>query len=141
MQTPEAISALEAWQKLQSADNVVLVDIRSNMEYMFVGHPLGAELVPWIDDPDWTINPEFVEDMKLTVLPAEVEALDDERCPEIILICRSGNRSLDAGKVLLEAGFRHVMHIEEGFEGDLNEARQRGKINGWRHQGLPWEQC
>jgi hypothetical protein len=30
-----------------------------------------------------------------------------------------------------------VLH---GFEGDLDAHRQRGKLNGWRYEGLPWEQ-
>jgi hypothetical protein len=27
-----------------------------------------------------------------------------------------------------------------GFEGDRNEKDQRGTLNGWRFDGLPWEQ-
>lgn len=52
----------------------------------------------------------------------------------ILLLCRSGKRSALAAK----AGFRHVFNVREGFEGDLNAARQRGDHNGWRFHRLPW---
>ena len=59
----------------------------------------------------------------------------------VILICRSGKRSLEAGRVLVEAGFREVYNVLEGFEGELNEHHQRSTLGGWRFHGLPWEQC
>jgi hypothetical protein len=30
--------------------------------------------------------------------------------------------------------------VLEGFEGQIDAKRQRGKINGWRFAGLPWMQ-
>ena len=58
----------------------------------------------------------------------------------VVLICRSGKRSVEAGEALEQAGFTEVVNVLNGFEGDLNADRQRGKINGWRFDGLPWEQ-
>jgi hypothetical protein len=41
----------------------------------------------------------------------------------------------------LEAvGFSNVINVLEGFEGDLDQSHQRGKLGGWRMDGLPWEQ-
>ena len=59
----------------------------------------------------------------------------------IVLICRSGNRTLDAGRALEEAGFTQVYNVLKGFEGDLDENHRRNMKNGWRYEGLPWEQC
>jgi rhodanese-related sulfurtransferase len=59
----------------------------------------------------------------------------------IILICRSGNRSLDAARSLEEAGFTQVSNVLHGFEGELDEQHHRGSKTGWRYEGLPWEQC
>jgi rhodanese-related sulfurtransferase len=42
---------------------------------------------------------------------------------------------------LEEAGFRDVYVVRHGFEGDLDSTRHRNTLNGWRHAGLPWEQC
>ena len=59
----------------------------------------------------------------------------------VLLICRSGNRSDEAGKLLVENGFHRVYNIEQGFEGDLDEKHHRSTQGGWRYDGLPWEQC
>ena len=58
----------------------------------------------------------------------------------MILICRSGKRSVEAGEALEAAGFRRVYNVLHGFEGDLDESHHRGSRNGWRFEGLPWEQ-
>ena len=31
-------------------------------------------------------------------------------------------------------------NIAQGFEGDLDEARHRGSLTGWKASGLPWRQ-
>ena len=129
----------EAFEILQQDSRALLVDIRSNMEFLFVGHPKGAIHVPWIDEPDWVVNPNFVKDIRQLMLGGVCE--QDEGCPPVILICRSGKRSKEAGEVLIEAGLKDVCHIDEGFEGDLDDNHQRSTIGGWRFRGLPWEQC
>lgn len=121
----------EAYQFLKKTPLAIFVDCRSEMEYLFVGHPVGAIHVPWNDGPDWEINPDFVAHVK--------KAASVNR--PIVLICRSGNRSLDAGRALKEAGFTHVYNVLHGFEGELDEHHHRNSKTGWRHEGLPWEQC
>jgi rhodanese-related sulfurtransferase len=137
---PRAISPQQAWQILQQDPRAVLVDIRSSMEYLFVGHPQGAIHVPWIDEPDWTENPDFVTDIRKLMLGGQV-CDGDAGCAPVILICRSGKRSHEAGKVLLAAGLRNVYHVDEGFEGELDEHHHRSTRGGWRYHDLPWEQC
>ena len=121
----------EAFEFLQRTADAVFVDCRSEMEYLFVGHPKGAILVPWNDGPNWDINPEFVSHVK--------KATSVNR--PVILICRSGNRSLDAGRALEEAGFTKIYNVLHGFEGELDANHHRGASTGWRFEGLPWEQC
>jgi rhodanese-related sulfurtransferase len=120
----------EAHDFLQQNPQAVLVDCRSEMEYLFVGHPLGAHHVAWNDGPDWDINPHFVGQVK------RVASVDRP----VVLICRSGQRSVAAGLELENAGFSEVYNVLEGFEGSLDESHHRGTINGWRKEGLPWEQ-
>ncbi|MDE1982614.1 MAG: rhodanese-like domain-containing protein [Betaproteobacteria bacterium] len=120
----------EAHAFLQAEPEAVFVDVRSEMEHMFVGHPHGSVLVPWIDGPDWDINPNFV---------AHVKKLASSERP-VVLICRSGKRSVDAGQVLEKAGLSKIYNVLHGFEGDLDEHHHRNAINGWRHDGLPWGQ-
>ncbi len=121
----------EAFELLAQTPDAVFVDCRSEMEYLFVGHPKGAILVPWNDGPNWDINPEFVAHVK--------KATSFNR--PVVLICRSGNRSLDAGRALEEAGFTKIYNVLHGFEGELDADHHRGSRTGWRFEGLPWEQC
>ena len=111
----------------------VLVDVRSEAEYQFVGRVPDSILIPWVDAPDWE------PDEKVFVGAFARFAVDKNT--EVILICRSGYRSLDAGKCLMNNGFASVAHVKTGFEGDLDEYHQRGNLNGWRHDDLDWEQC
>lgn len=138
--TPTGITPAQAWQMLQDDPRAVLVDIRSSMEYLFVGHPSSAVHVAWIDEPDWVVNPHFVTDIRKLLLGGAV-CDAEEGCAPVILICRSGKRSVEAGRALLEAGMRNVYHVEEGFEGELDEHHHRSSVGGWRFHGLPWEQC
>lgn len=134
------LHAKEAYKLLHDNPRSVLVDIRSTMEFLFVGHPAGAIHVAWIDEPEWTVNPHFVTDVRKIMLGGATSHEDIGGAP-VVLICRSGKRSIDAGKALLTAGFSEVYYVDEGFEGELDEQRHRGTLNGWRFHGLPWEQC
>jgi rhodanese-related sulfurtransferase len=121
----------EAFQFLKQNADAVFIDCRSEIEHFFVGHPLGAIHVAWNDGPNWAINPDFVAHVK------KVAAVNRP----VVLICRSGNRSLDAGRALEAAGFSKVYNVLHGFEGELGENHHRNEKTGWRYEGLPWEQC
>lgn len=123
----------EAYQFLHDHPEALLIDVRSEIEYLFVGHPVGAIHVSWNDGEDWEINPHFVGEVK------KMAGHGGER--PVVLICRSGSRSMSAGQALLDAGFRNVYNVLHGFEGELDEHHHRNSISGWRHDGLPWEQC
>jgi rhodanese-related sulfurtransferase len=129
------LSPKEAYKLLQEHPNAVLVDVRSHMEYLFVGHPAGAIHIPWIDEPDWKQNPHFLTQVRQTMLGGASGAAP------VVLICRSGVRSLEAGKALIEAGVKDVYNVAEGFEGQMDEKHHRSSLGGWRYHGLPWEQC
>ncbi len=128
-----------AWQLCQENPRTILIDIRSSMEYLFVGHPEGAVHVPWIDEPDWVVNPNFVTDVRKLMLGGVVDGSDGS--VPIILICRSGKRSNEAGQVLVDAGISNVYNVDEGFEGELDEHHHRSTTGGWRFHNLPWQQC
>ena len=110
----------------------LFVDVRMEIESLYVGRPPGVENIPWYEYPDLTPDPaRFAQ-------AVEREAGDKQR--PVLLICRSGKRTLDAGQALEAAGFTEVAHVVHGFEGELNEDFKRSSLNGWRHDGLPWEQ-
>jgi len=136
---PESLSPEQAWETCQQNSRALLVDIRSSMEYLFVGHPKGAVHVPWIDEPDWVVNPHFVTEVRKLMLGGVINA--ETGSAPVILICRSGKRSREAANALSEAGILNVFHISEGFEGELDETHHRSSLGGWRYRNLPWEQC
>ena len=120
----------ETQQFLEQNAQAVLIDCRSEMEYLFVGHPVGAHHVAWNDVPDWEINPHFV---------GQVRKIASMNRP-VVVICRSGQRSIGAGQMLEQAGFGEVYNVLDGFEGPLDDEHHRNTIGGWRKAGLPWEQ-
>jgi rhodanese-related sulfurtransferase len=106
-----------------------LVDVRTAPEFRFVGHAIGAVNVEW-HGRDAAPRAAFVHELR-KVAPTDAA---------LLLICRSGVRSHAAAVAARMAGFACVYNVLEGFEGQIDPARQRGKINGWRWHGLPWEQ-
>lgn len=131
-----SIDPIEANTILEEEQSARLIDVRSKVEFEYVGHPLGALHLPWKEFPDWRENPNFV---------ASVDAAlgDDGNTGKkraLLMLCRSGVRSLHAGGALLRSGYTRVYNIEGGFEGERDSGRHRGNINGWRFHGLPWEQ-
>ncbi len=136
----KVITAREAYDFMKAEPSAVLIDIRSNMEYLFVGHAKGASHIAWIDEPEWEINPNFVAEVRQLLLGG-VSCPAGSGCAKIMLICRSGNRSMEAGTVLVEAGLKNIYSVEAGFEGDADDQHHRSALNGWRFDGLPWEQC
>ena len=127
----ENLNPQQSWDLLQQNNDAVLVDVRTKIEHTFVGHPPGAIHIAWKEAPDWQVNSQFV---------AEVEKRVPDKNAPILLLCRSGQRSLDAAKALEVAGFKRLINIVDGFEGPLDQHKHRGNLGGWRFSGLPWEQ-
>ena len=117
-----------AWAWLQSGQ-AVLVDVRSDAERAWVGYVPGAVALAWKQWPGMAINPGFYEGLKAAVPPGK----------KVVMLCRSGVRSIAAAKRATELG-REAYNILEGFEGDADAHGQRGHRGGWRFRELPWQQ-
>lgn len=127
----KSISPTQAHEILNSDPEAVLIDTRTLIEFSFVGHPIGAIHIPLKRPPNWNNLPDFIE---------KVEKHIPSKSTPIILMCRSGARSMDAAKLLEEAGYQSLFNMDEGFEGDKDESNHRGTLGGWRFHKLPWEQ-
>jgi rhodanese-related sulfurtransferase len=127
----------QVWEALQSDPQARLVDVRTDVEWNFVGIPelssAGQEvlLVPWQVYPTMQVNAAFVADLKAAGLTTE---------NRIFFICRSGVRSLAAAQAARAAGFFHVFNVADGFEGPVDAAGHRGAAAGWKADSLPWRQ-
>ena len=135
------LTPTQAWHWLQTESErlraageqpPLFVDVRMEIESLYVGRPPGVENIPWYEYPDLTPDPAR--------FAAAVEAEAGSKDRPILLICRSGKRTRDAGQALEAAGFANVAHVLHGFEGELNDEFKRSSLNGWRFEGLPWEQ-
>jgi len=122
---------------LESDPAAVLVDVRTDAEWSFVGVPDLSELgrgpicIAWQRYPDMSVNPHFIE---------EVAARGVEPDNTVVLLCRSGQRSRAAAEALTAQGYRHCYNITDGFEGVPDRLRHRGRVSGWKAAGLPWVQ-
>ena len=124
-----AVTPLEA-HRLHEAGLATLVDVRTLPEWEYVGRVQEALLIEWRRFQAEAPNPAFVAELAEAV----------ERDETILFLCRSGVRSHHAAEAAARAGFTSAYNVLEGFEGDLDCTRQRGKLGGWRAGGLPWEQ-
>ncbi|WP_408598234.1 rhodanese-like domain-containing protein [Limnohabitans sp.] len=111
-----------------ASGEAVLVDIRSDAEREWVGFVPGAVSVAWKQWPGMAMNPAFDD---------EVQAAANGK--KVVLLCRSGVRSIAAAKRATELGLE-AYNILEGFEGDANLHAHRGFKGGWRFRNLPWRQ-
>ena len=127
----ENLDPKQSWALLQENPVAVMVDVRTAIEHSFVGHPPESIHIAWKEFPGMQLNEQFVDQV--------IEKVTDKSTP-VLLLCRSGVRSVAAAKELEKAGYQKVINILEGFEGALDDAKHRGNIDGWRFHGLPWEQ-
>ncbi len=135
----EELSPLQAWDVLQTRPaDALLLDVRSTMEYEYVGHVPDSVFVALKEPPDWQQDTGFVDKVRQAIRDRRPD--QEPESLTILALCRSGARSMMAAEELTNSGFRQVYNISEGFEGDKDQQQQRGKLNGWRFHGLPWEQ-
>jgi rhodanese-related sulfurtransferase len=121
--TPQ--QAFEWWQR----GDAVLVDVRSDAEREWVGFVPGAVPLTWKQWPGMRMNPDFDQGLMAA-------AQGDKK---VLLLCRSGVRSIAAARRATELGLE-AYNILEGFEGNPDQRGQRGHLGGWRYHGLPWRQ-
>ncbi|MCS6810338.1 MAG: MBL fold metallo-hydrolase [Tepidimonas sp.] len=117
-----------AWRWVQEG-RALLVDVRTDAEREWVGYVPGAHALAWKQWPGMQPNPAFDDG---------VRALAAQGRP-LLMLCRSGARSIAAAKRATELG-AIAYNVLEGFEGDLDAEGHRGQLGGWRHRGLPWRQ-
>jgi rhodanese-related sulfurtransferase len=123
----------EAFERLKANPSAVLLDVRTQPEWAFVGVPSVERLLrcSWQVYPSMDVNANFAE---------AVEKAGVSKDAEILCICRSGARSASAASALTAAGFPNCYNVAQGFEGDRDADGHRGSVGGWKAAGLPWVQ-
>lgn len=158
------IGVLKSFALIEAGDpGIFLIDVRTPAEYQQIGHPVMAYNIPamYLSNKfvekggmfhgkkmsktryQYYKNPDFLNYMKKHF------KTDDT----LLIMCRSGNRSVPASDFLAQNGFKKVYNVIDGFEGgkfkggDKEKAQlqkfsehygRRGFTGGWKYYGLPW---
>jgi rhodanese-related sulfurtransferase len=145
-----AVDAKRAWQiKQDLGARALLVDIRTRAEVLYAGMPIGADAnVPLLDpaapfaaeaspgDPALRFDPQFLLHMDELLRAARLRHADP-----VVLLCRSGEYSALAARLMQEHGYLQVFVVSDGFEGVLAANADGSEIHragGWKNAGLPW---
>ncbi|MBC9179157.1 rhodanese-like domain-containing protein [Pseudoroseomonas ludipueritiae] len=133
----EDVTPRAAYEALRTDPDAVLVDVRTDAEWNFVGlADLGEAgkqpvLIPWQVYPTMQVNGAFTDYLR------KAGATPDSK---LYFLCRSGVRSVAAGQAAQAAGFQNSFNILNGFEGPPDAEGHRGNVAGWKAEGLPWRQ-
>ena len=113
---------------LNNNSNSVVLDVRTEEEWNNIGKPDAEALnsktffISLLLGPDRQKNENFVKEF----LEKKVPKKDN-----ILVICRSGVRSMAAAKLLQQQGYKNLINISDGFEGNPATGE------GWKKSKLP----
>lgn len=101
-----SISVNDLLERVQSGEKPLIIDVREQAEWD-AGHIEGARLMP------------------LATVEKQIASAGIDKGREIILICRSGNRSAQAYKVLQKLGYTNLVNVSGG----MNEWAKIGPVS------------
>lgn len=128
------VTPQQAYAAVMNDPEAVLVDVRTQAEWNYVGLPdlreAGSDLVcvEWQSYPSGRANIDFFAQLR-------TEGVTSGR---LYFLCRSGTRSQAAAAAAAQVGFE-AYNVLEGFEGALDSSAHR-TVGGWKNAGLPWRQ-
>jgi len=142
------LTAAEAYE-LANKEKVLFIDVRTRAEVNFLGMPTVADAnIPYMEmDNMYSLdekkgvfklepNSDFVTEVQDRL---KQKGLDQNG--KIILMCRSGDRSVKAVDLLAKVGYKNVYSVVDGYEGDVaKDGERKGQrvVNGWKNSNLPW---
>ena len=160
-QEPKRILSVEAFDMLNTVPDTYLVDVRTQAEFQFVGHPFKAYNYPYLFFTTTFAKDEEKPSYQLAKNKVFLDQIGKvfKKTDNLLVLDRDGTRSAQAAKELLAAGYKNIFDVVDGFEGgefpafdDPNKHkyyRQLAKRNniygfehrrhsGWQFWGLPW---
>jgi len=130
------ISPQDAYAALRDDHSAVLVDVRTQAEWSYVGLPdlsdVGKRVVcvEWQRFPDGRRNDCFLDELRAAGVGGGGPTY---------FLCRSGVRSAAAAELATAHGLAPAYNVADGFEGPHDEQGHR-VVAGWKAAGLPWRQ-
>jgi rhodanese-related sulfurtransferase len=135
------ILAVDAYALLKGDSTSVLIDVRTQAEWTYVGTPdvqaFGKRpfFLEWQSYPSMAIDANFASSLEALLKSEGVE-----HGASLLFLCRSGARSRHAATAMTGAGWSPCFNVSDGFEGALDDAHRRGVVSGWKAGGLAWTQ-
>ena len=139
------VTPLDAYAMIQD-DPVhrIIIDVRTKAEYQFVGHPVGAYLIPFQFMGNVFKEKEY-EMIKNNEFASVILNKFNSNTDTLFFLCRSGTRAAMALYEAVTAGWpsEKAFVILGGFQGqkmkDKNSAYYGQRVGGgWKNEGLPW---
>lgn len=130
------INSKDAFEILANVENSLLVDVRTDDEWKFIGETDLSSIdkesikISWIFIPEMNLNKNFIQDL--------AEQVDDKNS-RLLFLCKSGGRSKEAAIAAFASGYKYCYNIEDGFEGNKNLSVLSKSSNGWKENSLPWK--
>ncbi len=136
------IDAVTAY-RMNTLQLIPVVDVRTAQEYQLAGHVSDSINIPAFVRGEWD---EYMNAFDLDPNPVfvkEFTARFPNKEESVIIMCRSGHRSVLAIALLVQAGYLNLYQMWEGFEGlatrDKDMLRGGTRImDGWKNRGLPY---
>jgi rhodanese-related sulfurtransferase len=135
------ILAVDAYELLKGDSASVLIDVRTQAEWTYVGTPDIQALGKTPLFLEWQSYPSMAVDANFTPrLEALLKSEGVGHGASLLFLCRSGARSRHAATAMTSVGWSPCFNVSDGFEGALDDSRRRGVVSGWKAGGLPWAQ-
>ena len=139
------LAPLDAFAMIKDdSPHMIIVDVRTQAEYQFVGHPEGAYLVPF-QFMGKDFKEKKYEMIKNEEFGSAIMEKFNPKTDTLFFLCRSGTRAAMALSEAVAAGWpaEKAYVILGGFQGDKmqdkNSAFYGQRVGGgWRNEGLPW---
>ncbi len=137
------ITSTDAYEKLNSNKNSILIDIRTPEEWKHFGVPkLNSNQVEFLSWPllaDEQLLELFWYNLKQLVkkkndsLATDADINIKDQPLELFFICKAGGRSAFAASYAANIFDHPSYNIIDGFEGTYD-------MHGWKRNNLPWQQ-
>ena len=135
------ILAVDAYALLSTDKSSMLIDVRTQAEWAYVGTPDLTALDKTALFLEWQTYPSMQVDGQFAArLETMLESAGFDRGASLLFLCRSGARSRAAAIAMTNAGWGPCFNVSDGFEGQLDQLSRRRSVNGWKTGGLPWIQ-
>ena len=132
------VTPQEAWSHLIADSGSMLVDVRTEAEWQFIGLPDMRSAKGKLATVSWKLYPHFALNNGFSAQLKEAGATPDMA---LFFLCRSGGRSTDAAISMTAEGYTKCYNISGGFEGGQDAHGHRGTVEGWKAARLPWAQA